>query len=221
MAGQLENLGLPPATAKIISQAIIVVGVTALSFGSEAATVGTRIGIETVEEGGAQLFRTAATTQAFLQTLMSSSLIPQMISAIPGIKQYPWLVGILTAATELTIAIVAFKATPTTGAQSALQKLVGTNVSRMGIKIAGNVTSTVGSIAMDVANVGKGFNEVAQSKIYREIAPLKELLIFQEGFMRVLDEVSSSLTRSTKQTLQANEEIFRVNFSQDMHSAAI
>lgn len=160
---------------------------------------------------------TSATTQAFLQTLTGSNLIPELIGKIPGIKKYPWLVQLMSVLLEIVIALAAFKATPTTGAASGLEQLSGlTKLSPAVLKAITASIATLASIATDVATVGTALNEKKQAQIGKELAAPEANLLFDEGMMQILTQITSLNQTAFKQTMQAQEAIFKVDFSSDM-----
>lgn len=240
VAKGFEDLGIPKSWATIMAQIAIVTIITVVSFGTEAATVGTRVGIVAVDDAAetsttvseaeedeveqevmestetknpTQSYRTSATTLASLQVLMSSGIIPESISKIPGINRYPWLAALLTILTEIVVSVAAMKVTPTSGLMDNLPKLTQNllNMGRMTL-------STASSLGTDIATMYTGYNELEQSKVNKKIAPLQSMTQFKEGFVQILTQLSSLSQQSYTQTMNANETIFRTDFASDMEA---
>lgn len=174
-------------------------------------------GSETTESTKSQARFTSATTQAFLQVLMSSNLIPELIGKIPGIKKYPWLVQLLSVLVEIVIALAAFKVTPTTGAANGLEQLSGlTKLSPAVLKAITASIATLVTVFADIAAIGTGLNQKKQAQIGRELATPQAALLFEEGIMQILTQITSQNQTAFNQTMKAQEAIFKVDFSADM-----
>jgi hypothetical protein len=255
--------GISPEVANILAEVVVIVVVTAASFGAEAATVGIKGGISLVEDGSqlavkaaqeeseevgetaaeevsegsqtasksdatatnsanetsakTQTYRTAATTNAFLQTLLSSNVLPNAISEIPGVKKYPWLVALLSIVAELAAALAAYKITPFSGEISVLGRLSSlTKLSQDSLKVTIATITGLTSTVSNSATIGQGYNELKQSDINKKIAPIQSQLIFQEGFTQIMMQLTSIAQQAYKQSMVADQEIFKIDFSSDM-----
>ncbi len=232
IAKGFEAAGFPKSWADIMAQISLLVVITAASFGTEAASVGWQGGITAVEdtaETGAQaapesetsaqaptqVYRTSATTLASLQALMSSSLVPESISKIPGIKKYPWLMAVLTILTEIAVSVAAMQTTPASGAVSYLARL---SPSTTTLRIAMASFATVSSIGTDTATGYRGYNELQQGKTNEKIAPIQSLSQFEDGFFQIMTQLTTLLQKTYEKTMDVNQTIFKTDFSSDMQA---
>ncbi len=164
---------------------------------------------------------TNASSQAILQTLMASNLVPELVDEIPGAKKHPWIGMLVSIVVQIlaTIATMNFSSVLESSdsfLSSILTKLglgskVGQTIVQGGIQLTGEAFNATGSI-------GGGINLLNQTKIQKALAPIEAQLSFMTGFSEIMTQLSSQAQAASKQTMQALEGIFKINFSADMQA---
>ncbi|MGH2638997.1 MAG: hypothetical protein ACRDF4_06925, partial [Rhabdochlamydiaceae bacterium] len=165
---------------------------------------------------------TSATTQAFIQTLMSSNVIPEALAQSSWMKDHAWVMALVTLLIELTVMAGTIVATPTSGAMNGLQRIGGlTKLSPTVLKIAVGALGSTAAALTDIATIVSGYNELEQSRINKKIAPLQALTMFEEGFFQIMTQLTSNSQQTYKQSMNASEALFNINFSSDMRACVV
>ncbi len=231
--------GLPENWAKIISQVIVLIVVTVASAGTETATAGMKLGATIADDVVqatsvlakvvSKISTTSATTEAFIQTLMSSSLIPELVNEIPGMDKLPWLQAVISVVVQIVIAVTAFKFTPTAGAEagSLLSKL-GPDAKNVlgsfgGLTVRNQtiiklIIETTAAVLNGIAGIGSGVSSLKISDMREAIAPLQALIKFVQGIMDILTRTSELGQKGFDETMKKLQGLFEINFSRDMEA---
>ncbi len=160
--------------------------------------------------------RTAATTQMFMQTLFSSGLMQELVFQIPGMDKNPVASAIVMVLLQIIMIAAAYKMTPGIGGTTLFSKMASVigNPTKLRLALGTFIFST--QVTTEVANGGQSYNTYEQGKTNADLAPSQTRLMFGEGFLQIMTQLSTLAQKMYNETMNANEVIFKADFSSDM-----
>ncbi len=225
IASSLESDGCDSGAAKIIADVIMTVIVAVVSLGTEAlaglaqaASKAADSAVEVGAEAGSKIvYRTAASTEAITQALISSNLIGDALDEIPGLKKKaPWLAELISVLVQIAALIAAGKSTAGSDGASFFQKLTKLTPETLQ-KIVPTLLVT-SSLVQGGSGAGQGAMAIQESEIRRAMAPLQAQLMFEEGFMQLITQMTSQSQKTIQSSINSYEKIFDIDFSRDMRA---